>query len=136
MTILALLLSAILIVVAAFHLLWALGYWVPIKDEEALVRTVIGVRNAKRMPGPIPSALICVALLIGAAAPWWPDSRLRTAILILAAFVFAIRGGLAYAPGWRRVVSQEPFATLDRRYYGPLCLGLSALYLILLIGAF
>jgi len=43
-------LSAILIVIAALHLLWALGYWSPIRIEAA--RAVVGTRGfAAYTPG-------------------------------------------------------------------------------------
>ena len=34
--ILGLILSVVLVVIAAVHLLWAIGYWFPITDEAAL----------------------------------------------------------------------------------------------------
>lgn len=136
MTILALILSVVLVGLAGVHLLWAFGYWFPIREEERLVRTVIGVRNATRMPGPIPCALICVLMLFAAAAPWWPSGWLRTTVLALAAAIFAGRGALTYTRVWRRTVDQEPFATLDRHYYGPLALVLGLGFLVLWIGGF
>ena len=50
MTILAALASAVLIIIAAIHLLWALGYWWPIRDERALAQAVIGTKGVERMP--------------------------------------------------------------------------------------
>ena len=133
MTILGLLLSGVLVVVAALHLLWAVGYWFPIREEQALVRAVVGFRDAERMPGPIPCALVTVALLFPAAAIWWPETGLRTTILGVAAVVLLGRGLVSRLRGWRRITPLEPFATLDRRVYGPLCLVLGvglALHLI------
>ena len=45
--------SAALIVIAAVHLLWALGFWWPIKDEAALARAVVGTKGIDRMPGAV-----------------------------------------------------------------------------------
>jgi len=44
-TFIALLASIGLIVIAAAHLLWALGIWWPIKDEAALARAVVGSKG-------------------------------------------------------------------------------------------
>lgn len=134
MMILAIALSCVLLVIAAIHMLWGFGYWFPIKDEGALVRAVVGVRNVDRMPGPIPCGLVTAAILVVLVALWLPPHTLRTVILIIAALVFGLRGGIAYLRFWRKMTPQEPFATYDRRFYGPLCLGIGLL-LIILLGA-
>jgi hypothetical protein len=54
--------------------------------------------------------------------------------MVVAATVFLIRGLLPWRPGWRKVFVQEPFATYDRRYYGPLCLVLSLGFVLLYLG--
>ena len=130
----ALVLSAILVVLAAIHLLWALGYWFPLHDEAALARAVIGTRGVTRMPGAVPTALVTVALLFAAAWPWLPPSGLRTAGLAAATAVFLARGAASYLPAWRRRLPEEPFATLARRRYGPICLALGIGYLFLFLG--
>jgi hypothetical protein len=131
MTALALILGAGLLVIAAVHLLWALGIWFPYRDEERLVRTVVGLRGEARMPGPIPCALVVAGLTVAAGLPWIAAGPIRQAGLVLAATVFAIRGIVPYRPFWRRLTPQEPFATLDRRVYGPLCLGIALGFAIL-----
>lgn len=135
MTLLMLLMSATLIVLAAIHVTWALGLWWPLRDEERLVRAVIGLRGVTRMPGPIPCALIAVMLLFAAAWPWFPAGWIRTAGLAIAVAGLGLRGVMAWLPGWRRLTPQEPFATLDRTRYGPLTLALAAGFLFLLIKA-
>jgi hypothetical protein len=134
MTILALCLSIMLLPVAALHLLWALGYWFPIREEGRLVRTVVGMRGAERMPGPIPCALVVVGLVTVIAAIWWPGGRLRDILLALAGGVFILRGLAAWTPFWRRITPDEPFATLDRRYYGPFSLTVGLGLAILQVG--
>ena len=37
-------------------------------------------------------------------------------------------------PAWRRRLPEEPFATYDQRYYGPLCLALAAGFATLILG--
>ncbi len=134
MTILALILSALLLALAGLHTLWAIGYWFPIRDEGALVKAVIGGRSVTRMPGPIPCALVAVGLLWAAVSPWWGDGMMRHLSIGLFALVFGLRGGLAYTPFWRRITPQEPFATLDRTRYGPMCLVIGLGFVALWIG--
>jgi hypothetical protein len=126
MTSVAILLSLVLGALALLHLLWAIGLWWPVADERRLVATVVGIAGAERMPGPIPCALVVVAMLSAITWIWLPDGTLRQVGLVLAATVLIIRGFLPWRPVWRRLTPQEPFATLDRRVYGPLCLALGA----------
>ncbi|MCO6383182.1 DUF3995 domain-containing protein [Oceanicola sp. 502str15] len=135
MTGLSLVLSAVLIVLAALHLMWALGWWFPLSDERALARSVVGARGIEAMPGAGVTSLVVVALLFAAAWPWMAASWPVTLGLAGLAGVFLLRGAVAYAPGWRRRLPEEPFATLDRRAFGPLCLALGAGFLILTYGA-
>lgn len=117
-------LVAVLLGLAVIHLLWAIGYWWPIRDERRLVAAVVGTRNATRMPGAIPCALVVVGLIAAAWWPWFAPDVVRRAGLVVLATVFLIRGILPMRPGWRRLTSQEPFRTYDSRFYGPLCLAL------------
>lgn len=122
MTVLALALSTGLGAIAALHLRWALGLWWPWREERALVRAVVGVAGAERMPGPIPCALVVLACALAASLPWWPGGWVRQAGLVLASGAFLLRGVMPWMRPWRRVAAQEPFASLDRAVYGPLCL--------------
>ena len=135
MTTINILLSGVTLAIALIHILWAIGYWWPIRTEELLVRTVVGFKGATRMPGPIPCALVAVALIFAASFPWFPHGALRSIGLWISAAVFLIRGLLTYTPFWRNMTPQKPYATLDRTYYGPLCLLLGASYVILAFGA-
>ena len=49
------------------------------------------------------------------------------------AAVFIGRGILGYTAGWRARFPTEPFATLDRKNYSPLCLWIGAGFLILVL---
>jgi hypothetical protein len=133
---LAVILSAVTLVLAVLHLLWAIGFWFPIRDEERLVAAVIGMRSATRMPGPIPCALVATGLLSASLWPWIMQGAARATGLVLLATVFLIRGLLPWRPVWRRITPQEPFASLDRRVYGPLCLALGAGYAFLFATGF
>ena len=122
MTVLAFGLAAILASLAALHLAWAVGWWVPIRDEAALTRAVVGARGQTRMPGPVPCALVAVVLGLVASLPFTPGFPGQKLLILLAACVFCLRGVMAYIPVWRRLLPEAPFATLDRQLYGPLCL--------------
>ncbi|MBO6896690.1 MAG: DUF3995 domain-containing protein [Shimia sp.] len=130
MTWLAVFISALLLVPAALHLLWAIGAWMPIRDEAALARATVGAPGITKMPGPIPCALVFVALSFAASLPHLTTFPQRSLLLLSIAAVFLLRGIAAYLPAWRKLVPEEPFATLDQRYYGPLCLVLGASFLL------
>lgn len=131
MTLLALATSAGLIVIAAIHLLWALGYWWPIKDEAALARAVVGTQGITRMPGAAPTSAVVVALLFAAAWPWFPDSTFKTLGLAGLAIVFQVRTALAYAPLWKRLSPEQPFRRLDETRYAPICAFFGVSFMIL-----
>ena len=118
-------LSAVLLAIAGVHILWGIGFWWPIRDERRLVAAVVGFKDAERMPGAIPCALVAVALIAAAWWPWFGPGAVRQAGLIIAATVFAVRGILPWRPFWRAMTPQQPFARLDRWAYGPACLALA-----------
>ncbi len=120
-----------LLALSALHLLWAFRVWVPIRSEAALARATTGFPGATTMPSPLLCALVAGVLLIGATLPYWPESPLRSLMIWGMAAVFVGRGAITYTAFWRKLTPVEPFATLDRRYYGPLCLILGALSAVL-----
>ncbi len=134
MTILASILIALLGAVALIHGLWAIGFWFPIRDEARLVRAVVGAKDASRMPGPIPCSFVAAALLVVIFALLSPAYWVRDLVLSIAAVAFILRGFLAWVPMWRRMTPQEPFATLDRYAYGPLCLVLGMGIVVLVLA--
>lgn len=131
MTALALLASAGLIVIAAVHLLWALGFWWPIKNETELARAFVGAKGVETMPGAVPCSLVVVALLFAAAWPWFPDTMLKTLGLFGIAIVFQFRGAVAYAQFWKGMTPEQPFRRLDETYFAPLCIGFGLVFMIL-----
>ena len=131
MTFLALIASLGLIIIAAIHLLWALGYWWPIKDETALARAVVGTKGITKMPGAVACSMVVVALLFGAAWPWLPDMALKSMGLFGIAVVFQIRAAIAYAPFMKRMSPEQPFRRLDETYYAPLYIVFGVMFMIL-----
>ena len=128
--------SGILGALGLLHLYWAIGFWVPIRDESGLARSVIGRPGIRNMPGPVPCAVVGMALLFCAVLPHRPDFPARFVLMPMIAAVFIARGIATYLPVWRTLVPEEPFATMDRRVYGPLCVMLGIGYLILVFGEF
>ena len=59
----------------------------------------------------------------------WP----LTGLGIILAAIFIGRGILGYTLGWRARFPTEPFATLDRKNYSPLCFWIGAGFLILVL---
>lgn len=138
---LAILLWVVLAAIAALHAAWGLGSHWPCASEEILVRTAGGTPDATKMYPPA-SCFVVAALLAGASVwPLFAAGLLHEAwprwLTLLAgagiAAVFVARGVAGYVPAWRRLQSAEPFATLDRRFYAPLCLFLGAGFIVLLL---
>lgn len=127
------LLTLILALVAFVHLAWGFNIWIPIRDEEKLARTVVGARGVTRMPGTIPCLLVVAGLAMVIAALWMQSMMVARIILWMATGTFLLRGLMAYTKLWRKMTPEQPFATYDQRYYGPLCLALGAGLLIVLI---
>jgi hypothetical protein len=134
---LAVILAAALLVLAGVHLYWALGGRWPGHDEASMVEHVVGRTAGMRAPGPLASAAVAAALAVGGLlilatlspnppfAPW-----LRAARWVLFAVFFG-RGVATYVPPVFRYAEGTPFAGLNRRAYGPLCLAIAVGLLIL-----
>lgn len=132
---------AVLAVIAGLHAYWGFGGLWPAKTVRGLIDTVIGAPDMQRMPSVlltcIVAGLIFAAGLFALAAqgilyagPRW---FVRIALGVIA-FVFIGRGAAGYLlPAG--IGQSEPFATLDRLYYSPLCLALGAAFAALLIAS-
>ena len=131
MIFLAFIASTGLIVIAAVHLLWSLGYWWPIKNEAELARTVVGTKGIERMPCAVACSLVVVALLFAAALPWFGDSTLKSLALFAIAMVFQIRAVAAYSTFMKRLTPEQPFRRLDEAYYAPLCIAFGVIFMVL-----
>ena len=127
----------LLLTVALAHFLWAVGSPWPIRDPELLARTVMGTPKFRRVPrlaSLVVALLVLAAAAIGSAlADLDSGGLLLTLAGIGLTLVFGIRGVLGYTPVWRAKFPLEPFATLDRRVYSPLCLIVAACFLVLVL---
>ena len=140
----AVLVFVTLLAISLLHLAWALGSPFPCEDRNALVRTVVGRSGGGGMPPDLSTALVAAAIFLAALWPLmmrgWiltsvpvPLQRFGAIILIL---VFLGRGVTGLTPWFRRLLPEEPFMTLNRKYYSPLCIALGLCYLAILIGQF
>ena len=144
MTLIATLMAVVLVAIAAIHLAWGLGMTWPGRDQQNLIDTVIGHPEATRLPGFAACVAVAVALLLAAAWALWGVGLIAIAEvgvlgvplgvsgLVVLVVVFLGRGVATYLPTpLSRAV--EPFRTLDRRAYAPLCLLLGMGFLVILV---
>lgn len=134
-----------LLAISALHLAWAFGSTFPCKDKDALVRTVVGRGGgASAMPPGISSALVAAATFLASLWPLMMQGRILTFVpsaliglgAVILVTVFLGRGVMGLTPWFRRLLPEEPFVSLNRKYYSPLCIALGLCYLILFIGRF
>ncbi len=137
----ALVFSLLLCLIGAIHAYWGFGGRWPAQDERSLARMVVGSKDIERMPGKAACLLVAAMLfgialwpqfLIGALPELWPHWLTAVAGAVIALAFFG-RGIISYIPALRFLGPEEPFATLDRRFYAPLCLLLGLLVLLLLV---
>lgn len=138
----AMILAAVIVVpllaVALAHLLWSVGANWPIRDEKLLARTVVGFPGIERMPPKIMSFGVAVATLVAcilamSLADPEGGGAVLSAVGVLLATIFLARGAVGYTDWWKKRTPEEPFRTLDRKNYSPLCLGIGAIFLVLVI---
>ncbi len=124
-----------LLAISMVHLLWAFGSSYPAKSEASLAKTVAGFRGMTAMPPRLAS--LGVSVLALAAGVWAltlsdPEgSLLASAGGVVLAVVFLARGGVGYTKWWRQLTPEQPFATLDKKFYSPLCLWIGLGFVIL-----
>ena len=134
------LLTAILAAIAVVHALWGWGISFPAADRDALALLVIGQRQV-----PPPLACFVVAAGVAAMAALPPVAlggvELPRPLVQLAklgcwagAAIFAARGVAGYFPAFERIFPLEPFQTMNRVAYSPLCLLLALLFVVVARG--
>jgi hypothetical protein len=136
---LAIILTIVLASIAALHAYWGFGGVWPGADAADCARRTGGFRGARAMPGPAACFAVAAALAIAALIPIFVAGQfgiLAPLAGIAVALVFLGRGVAGFTPAWRRLTPEEPFATLDVRYYSPLCLAIGAGFVALVFREF
>lgn len=140
MTMLAVLMFIGLAAIAGLHVAWGFGMRWPVSDEQDLVALVVGRRGQTWMPTLAQCLLAAAAILAAGLLALLMANIIRLpmppALVTLAGagamLVFLGRGVAAYTTTWRDAFSQEPFATMDRMWYAPLCFLFAAGFALLL----
>jgi hypothetical protein len=134
---LTVLLAGTLFALAGIHLYWAFGGRWPGHDEASMVEHVVGRTRGMRAPGLAASLAVALALAAGGLLvaatllPPTPWDRLAWLGRWGLMAVFLGRGLATYVPPVFRYAEGTPFASLNRRAYGPLCLAIALGLLIL-----
>ena len=137
-TVLAWLLTVVLLTIAGLHAYWGFGGKWPGTDQLTLARKVVGTPGIDRMP-PRAACLLVAVVLLGMG--FWPlqtatsapTSSIHLLVGIVWTIIFLARGIAGYLQFWRRQHPEQPFADLDRRLYSPLCLALGIGFSILVL---
>ncbi len=142
----AILAAIVCFVLAALHIYWGLGHAWPARDQDELARTVVGTAVPGSMPGMGACSMVAVALFVAGLAPvfargveaaYSPPWLMTAAWLATlgAGIIFALRGLFGFVEHRvRPEIERLPYAVLNRRYYSPLCLLLSAAMFIAALG--
>lgn len=82
------------------------------------------------MPSRGLTLLIAVMIILAGAVPiFWTqilpiaiDRQLQAVAMMIVATIFLLRGIITYTPIAAKYPTVEPFGTLNKKYYSPLCL--------------
>jgi hypothetical protein len=129
---------------SALHVYWALGGVWPGRDRATLARTVVGDALGNQFPSRAATLLVALALAAAAALVLWAGGVLHGAPLSplllrsltwILVFVCLLRGIVGFFEIYLRPrIAGTPYAHWNTRLYSPLCLGLSAIVTLTLVG--
>lgn len=133
-------LAILLASVGVLYLVWSAGMTFPFSNEQSLARSLIGRRGITRVPSRAAFLYISVLFFAAAAAAFLmggyseavPQSKPFLApVGLLLALVFLGRGVAGVLPAFERAAPEQPYLSLNRRLYSPLCVlaGLGFLFL-------
>ena len=144
MTVLAVILSFVLLLITTLHVYGGIGGIWPGTDQASCARAVVGFRGVDEMPSSLASFAVaaCLALatlwplaLTGVFATPFPREGLAATALMIG-LVFLGRGIAGFTSWWRRLAPEQPFARLDQSFYSPLCLLIGLGFVVLSISEF
>jgi len=135
-------LAILLACVGGLYLVWSAGVTFPFSNEQALARSLIGRRGITRVPSRAAFVYVSVlffaaalaAFLMGGFSQAVPQSKPFLApVGLLLALVFLGRGVAGVLPAFERAAPEQPYLSLNRRLYSPLCVfaGIGFLFLTL-----
>lgn len=117
------------------HIMWAFGSTWPVKDQKMLARTVAGFKGIEKMPPRFATFGVAIAAfaagIIGLLLSDPETNNTLTLLGVLLAGIFLFRGILGFTSKWRELTPEEPFRTLDRKIYSPLCIGIGICFVTL-----
>ncbi len=126
-----------LLAISIVHLMWAFGSTYPVKSEKALAKTVAGFKGIEKMPPRLASFAVSVGTLftgiwaLSMADPA-PSATLTIGGAILS-LIFLGRGVFGYTKKWQALTPEEPFRSMDKKIYSPLCIALGLGFAFLVV---
>ncbi|WP_321489216.1 DUF3995 domain-containing protein [uncultured Hyphomonas sp.] len=125
---LSVVLAVILSIAGLLHALWGFGVTFPAANEQQLARMVVGKRGITKMPSMtaclfVAASLFAFAILslvLGQHVQVPVSKWLVAAAGAAAAMAFMGRGILGVLPAFERALPEQPFLSLNRRFYSPL----------------
>lgn len=135
-------LAILLACVGVLYLVWSAGVTFPFSNEQSLARSLIGRRGITRVPSRAAFVYVSVlffaaaiaAFLMGGYGETVPQSKPFLApVGLFLALVFLGRGVAGVLPAFERAAPEQPYLSLNRRLYSPLCVlaGIGFLFLTL-----
>lgn len=125
---LSVVLAGILSIAGLLHALWGFGATFPAANEQQLARMVVGKRGITKMPSMTACLFVAaslfafalLALVLGQHVHVPVSKWLVAAAGAGAAMAFMGRGILGVLPAFERALPEQPFLSLNRRFYSPL----------------
>ncbi|PKP81745.1 MAG: hypothetical protein CVT79_08270 [Alphaproteobacteria bacterium HGW-Alphaproteobacteria-18] len=134
------LLAIVLGCLGLLHFIWAAGISFPFPNEQALARSVVGRRGITRLPSRAAVVLLGVLLMCGACAAMIMGHYaasvtvlkfLLVPVGLFLSALFLLRGLVGVLPAFERAAPEQPYLSLNRRLYSPLCALIGAGFLAL-----
>lgn len=106
---------------------------------------VVGAKDIERMPPRLVTATVAIAIYAAAIFPLMWTALIPYAVpqtlvwmgMVALTLVFVGRGIAGYTGTFRAIHPEQPFASLDRRYFSPLCLAIGVGFAALIyLGAY
>ena len=139
-TSLSMLLGALLLIIAALHMIWARGISWPSRTQNELVQLVVGQPQGYPFPGKWMTSMVALALaatggwLILTALAAVPLTGYRTLVWSLAA-VFTLRGfGGFFEPLIRPWTVDLPYGYWNRVLYSPMSLAMGGMAFVIALA--